>query len=235
MSFRQHVVHFLRQPVGWAAALGLALINIPIEIEFQQSGLYLSYWTYLLANEIVGLVCYMAFALLLFRRLMRGRLELGPPRWSIWVSAMLILSIARIAVVLALLVLSYVLVPDLMLILAPEWHEFALEVLISPLLLGFYIWEIALVLGRFSPPLKRAHSFVFVERRWVFLLYFLISISDFPLSYAIAQLSAEWSAPAVSVAFSIRYAIYSWILSLISLALFCDFLESDERIEDVFA
>ncbi|MDJ0979404.1 MAG: hypothetical protein QNI87_12835 [Erythrobacter sp.] len=234
MPFWSAYLDLLRQPVGWLAAIALAVVGIPVDIALQTRLADADYWTYYVVNEAIGIALFIPFTLFLIRAIMRGRIVMGRPRYAVWIGLLVGQSVVRTLMTWGGLIVVYLLVPDLLQWLDPAWHDYFAASLIIPLLLGVFVWETAIVLGLRRPTFGRAHRFVFVEWPSMVMLYLAISMLDFAFVYGLAQMGAEWPRPWLIVAFNIQYGFVSWAISLFALALLLTLLDSERPVTEVF-
>ncbi|QFT76036.1 hypothetical protein [Erythrobacter sp. THAF29] len=234
MTTLQIWADLLRHKVGIAAAFLLFLFNIPVSVFLGDLATRAGYFEYRAVSDAIGIVYFAFFIFPVLRITLRGKLALGPPRWAVWAGVEVLLSIATFLVVYALIIVGILLWPNLGMTIPSQWQEFILEVLIVPFLLGVFVWQVGLVLGRESPLFRRAHGYVFGERKAIVALYLIISVSDVFVSWALVSLLEGEAQLVMDAAFSARYAIYTWLLSLLCAALYVELADSERALEEIF-
>ncbi|MDJ0642423.1 MAG: hypothetical protein QNJ15_06380 [Erythrobacter sp.] len=225
----------LKHPVGWIGALALFAVNAVVFHYVDRAIADYGYFSFRAVTELVGLATYAAFAFPVVRIMLKGAVAMERPRWATWTVVSILLSVIRVGLAVLGLTASIVFLPDSFLYLDYEWQEFLIETLIIPFFLGVFVWETALICGRHAPTLGESTRFVWQRRGGILLLYFAISSSDFFVSYWLTYALEQAEPWVVDAAFSVRYAFYSWCLSLLSVALFVDLVQSATRVEEEFA
>ena len=127
---------------------------------------------YVVLSLGMGIGVYAAFIFPATRRLMRDRVNLARPKVIVWIGVSIAETIFLISMVGALFAISFAAVPNLLAAEQISVLESAFEVLVSPLLMGLYVWKIALICGNTKQTLRAINRFVWSERLIVVAAYF---------------------------------------------------------------
>lgn len=223
------------RPVTWVAGL---LLYVGTMVVFELVGTLAeagAYQSLAILSQVVGVGLFAAFIFPLARILTRDRITLGPPRWIVWIIAAIaermVLSIA--AAVLA--VVLYLTASDFM---ASEWGQWwfrSFEALLSPLLIGLFLWKIGLVCGSRTATFGSVHRFVWGQRRVMILVYFAVQLADIGASAALATVMQGMNVAASRAIFTLPATLSTWVIGLLLVALFLDYSREQTPIEDVFS
>ncbi|MEO0907350.1 MAG: hypothetical protein AAFY07_07455 [Pseudomonadota bacterium] len=224
----------LRNRVGWQAAAALFLVSIPIGYFVERPASELGFYTYNAISRSVGILVFAGFIFPLVRSALRGRVEMSSPRWLAWLALSIALAIFSFVASFAMVAVSYLLEIDAVLYIAPGWHQSVAEVLITPIFVAVFVWEIGLIAGRRSPSLSQVHRFVWGQRIAIVGVYFVLVLLDLAISYAIPFVIPTDADFMTEIAYSLRYAFFTWLLSLITIALYDDLVQSAPTAAEIF-
>ncbi len=224
----------LRNRVGWQAAAVLFLASIPMAYFVERPASELGFYTYNAILRSVGILVFAGFIFPLVRSVLRGRVEMSSPRWLAWFALSIVLTMFSFMAGLAMVVFSYLLKIDAVLYIAPGWDQYVAEALITPIFVAVFVWEIGLIAGRRSPSLSEVHRFVWGQRIAIVGVYFVLVFIDLAISYAIPFVIPTDAELMTEIAYSLRYAFFTWLLSLITIALYDDLVRSAPTAAEIF-
>lgn len=198
---------------------------------FEQSPTYLAY----VIGEAVGIVIFAAFIFPVARTLVRPKLPIGQSLWVQWI----IVSVAEAAALrLTILAISVglILIADGFLAeYLGLWREHVLEMLLSTLFIGFFVWKVALVCGDRRTTFAEVHRFVWRKRLDLVGVYLALLCIEGAFIGALASNAAAMDEWAVTLAYMAIASFLTWLFSLYIVALYIEFARTEDRIESVFA
>ena len=224
----------LKNRVGWQAGAILFLVSIPIAYFVERPASELGFYTYNAISRSVGILVFAGFIFPLVRSVLRGWVEMSSSRWLAWFALSIVLTLFSFMASFALVTVSYLFEIDAVLYIAPEWQQYVAEVLITPIFVAAFVWGIGLIAGRRSPSLSQVHRFVWGQRIAIVGVYFVLVLIDLAISYAIPFVTPTDADFTTEIAYSLRYAFFTWLLSLITIALYDDLVQSAPTAAEIF-
>ncbi|MEP3421243.1 MAG: hypothetical protein ABJN35_05885 [Erythrobacter sp.] len=189
---------------------------------------------YVVLSFCMGIGVYAAFIFPATRRLMRDRVNLARPKVIVWIGVSIAETIFLISMVGALFAISFAAVPNFLATEQVSALESAFEVLVSPLLMGLYVWKIALICGTSRHTLRAVNRFVWNERLIVIVAYFLIILAGGVVMFGIDSVSQELEPIITQIAYAARSGVITMLVGLLVLAAYVDFTQNEYSIESVF-
>ena len=130
---------------GWIATGLFGLGSAAVYFLIEGPAASLGYYEYQAISRTAGLILSAFYIFPLTRILMRGRIPMGEPRIYMWIALAVTVNVLSFALSSLLTILIYILAPDALLLLPPEWHQPVIETFVLVPLLGLFVWETGLI------------------------------------------------------------------------------------------
>lgn len=223
------------EPVGWVAAGLLFLANWAVSEAVSAYLLETGYASVLLFSHVVVIALFAVFMIFTIRHVLAKRIALGRARIGLWLALTLAESLVLGMIGAVAMMISYMAVSGSESPTWVYWLDPLIRSVFSTLLVGLYVWKMALLAGESTISFGHANRFVWSERKWFPALYLVIMIASIAMAFAMSSAFGDAAPFRVGAAVLAFDSFVTWLAAMLLAALFLDLIQNEHPLENVFS